>query len=396
MDTQLLLSAPKISGEIRKNSQYNRMTIGETAPILLIGHSDALEQERPYRVSSMRDAINWLQADSSAPLLRGLLEAYNSGCRDIWLYSAAPMSEYYADVSVRNDVQVDLGNKTFYERYHERLATAYDILKEYDIFQVVVPLEASICDTSDIDFATPLAQLCEDIRASSGHSTLGVIGTRSAQYNQALIDNTLDDSVFDTIGGKGKYIMAVWGEGIIANAQMSRTYSGSMSTFAGALLCTVPLSRSIYGLVLSNVISLSGNDLSTAQKDQLTKGKINPVVQTQRGKRGQTFRTMFISDNTMAPDNSDFWSMNQMRTLSVCINTIKSYGEAYIGTNAYQNFKQIVRDFFRGLVVGDYIKDYTLDIRADNSIGRVYVDVGITPIFGIRNIYFTVETGPGS
>lgn len=396
MDTQLLISSPKLSGTIRYSSQYQPMTIGQSAPILLIGHSDADRQQDTYRVSSMTDAINLLKADSRSPLLRALLEAYNGGCRDIWLYSIGPMSEYEPDVSKRNDVRVEWDNKTFYEIYHEKLELAYNVLQEYDIFQVVVPVEASFVETSDIDFITPLATLCENIRANTGQSTLGVIGTRAQAYNQDLIDLAVADTVFDTIGDKGKYVMTVWGEGLVAHSQMSNTYSGSIATMVGALICNTPISRSIFGINFRNVINIVGTDLSTAQKDQLTQSKINPVIRTQRSKRGQSYQTRLISDNTIAPDGSTFWSMNQMRTLSICVNTIKSYSQSYIGTTALESLKLIIRDFLTSLVVNNYIKDYSLLIRTNPREGMFYIDIGLIPIFGIRNIYFTVESGAGS
>jgi len=394
--TQVVLAAPKVTGTIRQTAYYNPLTIGETAPILLIGHSDATQQETPYRVSSMRDAVNWLNADSTSPLLRALLEVYNIGCRDIWLYSAAPMSEYEGDISARNTPDPELGNLTFYELWHIRLNNAYNLLKNYDAFDVVVPLEASLTETSDIDFATPLAEFCENVLSISGKITMGVIGTRATSYNQTLFDDISNDSVFDTIGEKGKMVMAVMGEGVMVNTQMSVTYTSPYAASVAGLLATTPLSRSIYGIPITTASSLVGFDLKDSQKEQLAQAKINPVIRTQRGKRGINFQTMLVTDNTMAPDGSDFWSMNQTRTTAEIINTIRAYGEAYIGTTASLSFKQVVRDYFRSLVAGGFIKDFALDISFDNRTGKAQVQVGIMPNFGIRNIYFTVETGPGS
>jgi hypothetical protein len=276
MPSTVLLSNPSISGEIRETAFYQPLSLGQTRPILLLGHSDAADQQTPFRVTSLKTAVNWLQADSSSPLLRSMLEAYNAGSRDIWLYSVAPMSEYRADLSIRNTVEVVLGNKTFYEKYHERLQAAYAILKDYDIFQIIVPIEASFCDTSDIDFATPLAQLCEDIFTTSSRCVMGVLGTRAIQYNQTLFNNISNDSILSTIGEKGRYIMVVMGEGIILNNQMSVTYSAPIAVQVAALLSVVRLSRSIFGIRFNGVASMAGFDLTDAQIKQLAEAKINP------------------------------------------------------------------------------------------------------------------------
>jgi hypothetical protein len=396
MLTTTLISNPKISGEIRESAFYQPLSLGQTRSILLIGHADSKEFHVPYRVTSLKTAINWMQANPRSPLLRSMLEAYNAGCRDIWLYSIGPMSEYREDIALRNTVEVELGNKTFYENYHEKLQTAYTLLKDYDIFQVIVPVEASFCETSDIDFATPLAQLCEDIFESSSYCTMGVLGSRSSQYNQDLFDEVVNDSMLTTIGDKGKYIILVMGEGIILNQQMSVTYSAPVTVQVASLLATVHLGRSIFGIRFNGVASMSGFNLREEQIKQLTEAKINPGLRTQRGKRGQTFESWLVTDNSLAPTGSDYWSINQTRVICDISNTLKEYGEAYIGSIATESFKQLVYDYLNYLVNLEQIKGFSVDITFEPRKGTAKIILAITPIFGIRNIYFTVESGPGS
>lgn len=417
--SKILLAQPTLSGIIRETASYNNMSIGQTRSILLIGHSDTNFQNTPYQVGSMNDAINWLKADDSSPLLRGLLEAYNNGCRDIWLFSAAPMSEYVSDISDRNTEKVSLGNKTFYEKYYERLTVAYDLLSQYDLFDIVVPIETTFCQSDGIDFTTPLSQFCNDIFTKTSKFVMSVMGTRAIAYTQGLIDEMsskvsilteldapiqdewdldlyVEDPRIDFFGEKGKNIMVVVGEGIVISRQMSRTYSANYAVQAASLLATTPLDRSIFGITFPNVAGFAGFELNQAQITQLTESKLNPVLKTQRGKRGQSFQTFLVSDNSLAETGSDFWSINQVRLVAFCVNTIKSYGEAYIGTIAKDSFKQVVYDFFNMLRANGQIKDYTLSVKFTNNIGRAEISVGLTPIFGIRNVYFTVETGPGT
>jgi len=394
--TSILLSPPKIEGNIKYRPFYQPMELGTTAPLLLIGHADAQDMETPYRVTDMQGAINWLGANQAQPLIRALLEAYNTGARDIYLYAAAPMSEYISDLSDRNTVKAEFGNKTFYELYHERLATAYDVLSGYDSFEVAVPVEASFCSNADIDFVKPLADFCNLIFSKTSTSVMGVIGSRALVYNQALYDEVINDANIAGVGENGKLIMAVMGEGILVQPQFSQSYASSYATQVGALLASRPLDRSIFGLRFKIVSGMAGFDLSDAQIETLTNAKINPVTRTQRGKRGFSFQTRLISDNTLALDGSDYWSINQMRLVNYCVNQIKTIANSYIGTNAAESFKQTIYDFMRGMLSSGIINDYRLGIQTDSRSGTMTVDVNLQPVFSIRSIYFTVETGPGS
>ena len=477
--TNILLAPPKLSGSIRETVFYDPMTIGQTRPILLIGHSDTDFQQTPYHVASMQQAVNWLKADSSSPLLRALLEAYNAGCRNIWLFSAAPMSEYVSDISSRNITKAEFGNKTFYEKYYDRLEAAYQLLSEYDTFEIVVPVEASFSQTRLVDFTTQLSNFCANTFEKTSNQPMGVIGTRARAYDsgfvreifgtpltvtiqseyypllddygdpilddygdpvlaaveqphkELLLDNygnpiyvgnpefygplttSTGDPILDSngnpiyvgdtlynkmsdIGQIGRNIMVVIGEGIVISRQMSRTYSASYAVQVGALLSVVPLSRSIFGIRFSNMAGLAGNGFSAEDIDKLTQAKLNPVVRTQTGKRGRSFETMLVTDNSLALDSSDYWSINQTRLVSACANDLKKYGEAYIGTTAKDSFKQVIYDYFRRLQRTNQIKDFSLAVQFVPRSGKATIDVGLMPVFGVRNVYFTVESGPGS
>jgi hypothetical protein len=77
-------------------------------------------------------------------------------------------------------------------------------------------------------------------------------------------------------------------------------------------------------------------------------------------------------------------------------NTLKDYGEAYIGSIATESFKQIVYSYLESLVKVEEIKGFNIDIVFEPRSGVANITMSITPIFGIRNIYFSIETGPGS
>jgi hypothetical protein len=122
------------------------MSTGLTNTVLLIGHADAVRLHDPFKVDSMAQALAFLGNDYTSPLVAGLLEAYAAGCRDMYVYAVAPMSEYEQNPALRLDYRVDWGGKNFYQLYKERLDEAYSILLAYDFFELVVPIEAPFYD----------------------------------------------------------------------------------------------------------------------------------------------------------------------------------------------------------------------------------------------------------
>lgn len=424
-----LLTRPRISGTIKNNAAYRTMGFGSTSRILLIGHGDGLSINDPYQVLDMQEVVNLLQADTTSPLLRGVLEAYNSGCRDIWICAAAPMKEYISDVDLRFDKTQDVNTisggtpydsdlpslsfdvwggtlyitpayiHSFYEKYYERLEVTYSILREFDFPEVIVPLEAPFYYTGGVDFLTQLANHCNDTFLNTGAVQMGVIGTRrpSTMTQHDAITGMVNDSRIASIGDIGKFVMVAAGEGLVSVPQMSLSYKVSVATQTAANIATLNLDRGLTYSKLTNIINLDGPDYTAAQLDLLTSAKINPAVRTTKSKRGSPFQTVLLTDNTVGSDGSDFWSISQMKLIASCANTIRSMGYSFIGSIDYAGFKQKVYDYLNNLVEVSVIKSYTLQIeRLDDRQGRVGVTVSLTPFLGIRQVYFSVETGPGT
>lgn len=422
-----LVTRPKITGNIRESYQYRTMGFGNTSRILLLGHADGLELNDPYQVNDIQEAINVLQADTSSPLLRGLLEVYNAGARDIWLVAAAPMSEY-AEVDDRLELSQDVltidgglpGSYdqveipfdldggfpdtdhtevfTFYQKYYDRLATAYSILLDYDFFEVVVPLEASFVHTGGVSFAAQLTSFCDEYQNRTGMIAIGVLGTRRPTTISSV------DSVAEMVatassfaGGNGsKYVIIAAGEGAVSIPQLGFTFKSSIAAQTAANIATYPMNRGISYTFLPGVVNLDINDYTEQQLDALVNAKVNPAVRTQKAKRGAPFQTVILSDNTLAADGSDFWSLSQLRVVAKCANTVRSLSYGWIGSTDYPGFKQAVFDYLHYLVKSDTIKDFRLNFTKDTvDPTKVSVDLAITPFTGIRQIYFTVEVGPG-
>ena len=202
------LDPPIIYGDIKEKYKYGLMGLGTTDHICLIGHADGIPINEPIQVTNMREVVRMLLGDSESPLLRGLLEVYNSGVRDITVVAAAPMGEYVSEISDRFEADPITG-LIFYEQYYERLTETYSALAGYDYYDFVVPLEAPFYGAGDTDFLTQLSYFCDNVFASVSKPVLGFIGTRplptsvgdtgqfAGTYNESDIGALIADIRFD-------------------------------------------------------------------------------------------------------------------------------------------------------------------------------------------------------
>lgn len=388
-----LLSKPTLSGLMKISPLYRTMGIGITDSIVLLGHADATKMYEPYQVFDMREAVNLLGADTKSPLLRGLLEAYNIGCKDIWIYPVAPMSEY---IELIADRLTAVNGQTFYERYYDRLTTAYSNLSDLEINEIVVPIEAVFYDSGNVNFVSQLVDFCADTFATTGNVSLGVIGTRISNPSPITTQAMIADTKLDSITSNGNFVIIPVGEGIINLPQISTSYISNMAVQVASLISTASLGRSIAGIRLPFVSSIIGNDYTEDDIESLTQKKLNPIVRTKRGKRGVAYQSMMLTDNTLGQDGSDFWSMTQMRVVANCLNTIRAIGYRFIGDLRIEQFKQAVDAHLMKLVQNNYIRDYVLNIKMEENNSKAIVTISIVPIFGLRNIYFQTEVGPGA
>lgn len=423
-----LIARPKISGNFRTSPGYRTMGFGNTSRILLIGHADGVSINDPIQVNDMQEIVNALRADTDSPLLRALLEVYNAGARDIWICAAAPMDEYVADVDQRLedtqdalvidggtpssydqiDIPVDIDAEyaytvlencsNFYQKYYERLVNTYAVLADQDFAEVIVPVEASFIHTDNTPFAEQLISFCKDYFENTGTVALGVLGTRkpSTIDMRDSVDEAVSLATSLESSLASKFVIIAMGEGVISVPQLQFSHKASVATSVAANIATLPLDRGIAYSNLSNIVNLEGFDYTDDQLDRLVNSKVNPAVRSMKAKRGAPFQTVLLSDNTLASDGSSFWSLSQMRIVARCSNTIRAMGNSWIGTTDFPGFKQSVFDYMNNLLKSNTIKNFTLLIeRSQESVNRVNVDVSITPFYGVRQIYFTVEVGPG-
>lgn len=401
MANNQFLTRPQIIGDIQESYLYSLMGIGFTDPILFIGHADALTMYEPYQVTDIKKAIRFLQADPNSPLLRAMMEAYNAGSKDIWLYPAAPMSEYEPFMNLRMNSRADWDNKNFYERYYDRLTAAYPRLQDRDAYRVVTPLEAphyytGYNSTTGKDFTGQLVDFCETFFSNTGSICLGLIGTRIGDFSSDMINEITTDPRLSSPSLSSKLVMIVLGETLNYVQQIGSSYSSSASTQAAIAMTLMPMNESVVGIKFPASSSLAGRNFSDEEIAILAANKINPAIRSKKGKRGQPYEISMITDHTLAADGSNYWSMTQMRAIASCLNKIRDIGFQFIGElHGFERLRQAIDSYLRILTSQKMIHAYSFSMRSSINNLTAYVDVVIRPVFSLKNVYFTVEIGPG-
>lgn len=388
-----MLDAPRRYGIIRESYLYTDFGYGSTDRLFLIGHAAGLNINDPYQVVNMQEAINLIGAEFDAPLFLALMEAYNSGARDIWLVAAAPLTEYIPPTEDRFAPHPEWGGLNFYERYHERLDTTYTLLESIDLPELLVPLEAPFYDAGDVDFLTQLVDHCEAAFEKTGAPRMGMIGTRMDLSAEA-VEVMVSDPRLTDLGPGGKFVMVVIGEGTNILPQGLTGYRCSGVVSAAAALANKRVDQGLTYQYLPYMSSLAGRNLTQDEINSLCRARLNPIIRSQRGKRGAPFQCLVATDNTLSQEGSDFWSISTMRLVTKVMQDIRALGKSAIGTVAFPKFQFDVKRYFTVMVQQDLIKNYELNIERDPvDPTKIYVDVKLDAHLCLREVYFTVEVG---
>ena len=420
-----LLDPPRKYGIMRPSHMYQTMGMRTTDVTFLIGHADGLGINDPYEVRNMQEAINILGGDDQSPLARALLESYNAGARDLYLVAAAPMSEWVEfdlrDPTVRFQARDEWGGLNFYERYIARLETTINYLKEWDIPEIVVPIELPYFHAEGYNWDA--MSLFGDLLASYIENNIAppivIMGSRLGEWTTDQVQQAIDEKVyynndelvdyFNLWGtywdptreeefytkSPNKYFFLVWGEATMSVPQLPMSYVASPIAAVAGAMSAAPLDRGMTWSRVPGVISPMGRDLTPEETKELSRKHLNAVVRTHRGKRGTPFETVLATDNTDAFTGSTFWAAVQLRLAVKVAKRIEMFGKRALGGIAFALFQKDCEDFMEGLVTGGIIQDYSLTIYVENDADRtVKVNIGLKPFIGIREIFFTVEVGP--
>jgi hypothetical protein len=401
-----LLDPPRKYGKIKEIFDYGNMGRGLTDTICLIGHCDGLTINEPVRVTNMKEVVRMMQADPDSPLLRGLLEAYNSGAQDIVLVAAAPMIEYMPSIEDRQTPMEEWGGKNFYENYYDRLEDTYTLLKEYDDYEIVVPLEAPFYDSGEVDFLTQLADFCESRFALVSQPAIGIIGTRTVDLNSQDVDAMVaderlleldvnGDSVFKS---KGKFVVIAVGEGSFYHPQLTFSCTSSVAVAVAARMAILDYASSVTYKKLTQIVSLANKDLTKDQIKALSSNRLNAAIRTTAGKRSRVTggtEIVLATDNTLSPEGSDYWSVATLRIVSKVIKQIKLLGSRRIGTLGYAQLQKEIDNFLRYLTENRYLRDYDFNMyKSPFDMNAAVVEVSLTPYFQVREVTFQTTVGP--
>lgn len=393
-----LLSAPSLSVSLSESPQYRTLGVGLTDRIFLLGHTDGIPVGEVYPVQSMRDALKVLNVDNNEPatpderrpfippVVMALLEAYLAGARDLWVMSVAPMSEYEPDI--------DLRDASYYAQYKSRLSAAYETLKEWDIAQITIPVEAPF--NSTVDFLGPLVNYCVEAFNISGEIHLGLMGTRG-EIEDHDVQALINDGRLGALGEAGKFVSVFVGDGTFNLPQMPISHTSSVVPSVAAMLSQSPLDRGVTYRTLRHVVDVVGSDLTKEQINSLAEAGLNPVGRNIKGRRGMSFQVVPFTDNTLAKTGSDYWSLTQMRLVSVISRELRAMGKRSLGTIGYGMFKDDVRTYLINLVKEGGIREYSVNFqRNPNDKTQVFVDLVVKPYFGVRDVQVGITVGPGA
>lgn len=394
---------------------YQELNQSNTSTILLLGHADGIELNYPVRIRSVQSAIDLLGADLNSPLLRGVFDAYSAGARDIIICAVAPMLEYVESPDSRN-VSTTIFNLsaatpssyTFYSKYHERLAYTYSLLKDLDFVDYVVPLEASIIQTGNIDFVTQLANYLSDFHNTTGNVQLGVIGSRTNGVSSSDIDLMSSLSLFKnkftkynldgTIASDiGRFIIPIYGECVYQHPELKRSYTSSAAAGFAGLMSTTRLNMGITRTRLPGAASVFGNDISQVELNKLEAIGMNTVYRGQKTRRSIPFEVYITNDYTMANSNSTLSKAPQMRLIARIVSEVRGFSYNGIGKFGYDSVVNNVRNYLSSLKDGRVILDFAFNVEVDPyNYGGLIFYIEILSAFGLRQINFAVSTGPGA
>lgn len=408
-----IASAPKNS-IINYQPTYEDLNQSNTSTVLLLGHADGIDLNYPIRIRSIQSAVDLLNADFNSPLLRGVLDAYSAGARDILICAVAPMVEYVSNIDDRtvSTTLFDLAaatpsSYTFYNRYYQRLATTYSLLRDLDFIDYVVPLEASMLKTGNIDFVTQLANYLLDFHNNTGYVQIGVIGSRSNGVSSDDISVLEANSIFknkfttyDYTGAissdKGRFVIPIYGECVYQHPQLKKSYVSSAAAGVVGMLSSARLNMGINRTRMPGAVSVFGDDISQSDLTRLEAIGMNTVYRGQKTRRSIPFEVYVSNDYTMADSRSTLSKSAQMRLISRVVSEVRGFSVSAIGLFAYDKAVAKVRDYLISLKDAKIILDFGFNVEVSPSeTGKLIFYIELISAQGLKQVNFAVSTGPG-
>ena len=414
-----VLSGPSEPTKISYRPMYDSLQPYSTNSVLLLGHADGIALNDVMRINSVQEAVKLLSGDRRSPLLKGIFEAYNSGARDIFICAAAPMSEYIDHTGDRlepkpylkytDEENNEYTNLTFYENYFLRLNDTYKVIKNFEFIDIIVPLETSIINTGEgNDFIWQLAQYCNSFHNETGFVQIGIIGSRSNGVKDSdiavLESNPIFKNRFTTYDNNnqmssdiGRFVIPIYGEINFDHTGFLISYAGTAAASFAGTLSNTPVYNGMIRKRVNSAYSLYGANLSGESLSRLDNLGINTVYRSRKANRGNPYEIYISNDYTLANKNSIFSKTPQIRLAAMVINEIKSIGYQSIGKFSNDKIISNVKLMLESILKAKAIRDYNFDAYADKyEKGVLVFDISLVSSLSLKNIKFSVSTGPGA
>jgi len=412
--SSVTITSPK-SSVVNYKPTYQQLDRRNTSTILLLGHADGMRLNYPIRINSIQHAVDLMGANTNSPLLRGVLDAYSCGARDIMICAVAPMSEYVDSYAQRNLSTTVFSindatpgtQSTFYERYYDRLEQAYADIIDLDFVDIVVPLEASIMNTGGVDFVTQLANYCSSFHNSTGFIQMGVIGSRSDGVKSSDISileaNPLFTNKFTTYldgqiaSDKGRYVVPIYGELVFQHPQIKISYTSSAAAAYAGMIAANQQAKAIIRTRVPGALSLFGTDLTYSDYERLEAIGVNTVYRGRKTRRAVPFEIYVTNEYTMAHGESVFSKLFQMRLVAAVVSEIKGIAASGHDLLAFDSIIDDTKKYLQYLKTNKAILDYSFNARfSDTTKEKLIFDIELISYFAIKKINFSLAAGPGA
>lgn len=325
------------------------------------------------------------------------------------------MSEYVDHLENRLEVKpylISSGSTpislNFYQRYYERLQDTYEVVKNFEFIDIIVPLETSIINTGNVDFITQLASYCDSFHNETGFVQIGIIGSRSNGIKDSDIAVLESNTIFKnklTIYDEnnqissdiGRFIIPIYGEVSFDHTGFLSTYVGTAAAAFAGTMSNTPVYNGLIRKRINSAYSLYGVNLSSESLSRLDNLGVNTVYRNRKANRGNPYEICISNDYTLAARNSVLSKAPQMRLAAMVINEIKSLGNNVIGKFSYDRIIANVRAMLNTIVAAKAIRDYSMDAYADRlQKGVIIFDISLVSSLNLKNIKFSISTGPGA
>jgi len=343
---------------------YEIMNKGYTDAICILGFADCAQTlyGDVFPVTDIPAALAAFSGDgiNESSLLKGLIEVYSTGCRDIYLYPIAPMSDYVAP---------DDRDAQFWTDLTSWYADALGVLDSYDDIDVLIPYDA---DIDEGDYVDQFAAHCQNVVGSVLRLT----------YFSYQGDATA------TFYGEDYHIILVNGIGTFHFPDhFTNDYSSGMAaTFAGVVsridVPVPPDNRNITTVIL----------FSSDYEDDEETLETNRVVgfrKTAAYKRVFNRTLTSTLSFTRASNSSDFSTLYAVHTIQRLLRQIDKL--ELVGTASY-----FAQDALRKLFDNWETKDYVLNIDSQFQLmaDTLYVNVTLVLPYPVGVIELGMTVGP--